>query len=232
MVRFLFLVLLAVRGESPASIETGDAPGSQGATSEHIGQYVSEEQRSESAGPPTRVSQRVGVQEGCSAGRMPAEFHHGLLEASVCWTDTEVRPCGIAGGMQDRASACGTLEGVVVDISGSPVVDTELVLIQGEDRRTATTPSDGRFALSPVRCGAAELTVRKLGFEPIALPVALADTMAPMHVVLRPAPLAEVVTVTARRDRAPALRSRRQPHRSVVSRPHDRGRGCHRRSAS
>jgi len=57
-------VELAVRGETPASTETGDAPGSQGATSEHIGPYVSEEQRREAR---------------CSAGRMPAEFHHGLL---------------------------------------------------------------------------------------------------------------------------------------------------------
>ncbi len=70
----------AVRGESPASIalrqaqgvlsspkdETGDAPGSQGATSENIGQYLSEEQRSEA---------------GRSAGRMPSDFHHGLLRA-------------------------------------------------------------------------------------------------------------------------------------------------------
>jgi len=92
-----------------------------------------------------------------------------------------------------------------VDISGSPVIDSELVLIQAADRRTATTPNDGRFAFAPVPCGAAELTIRKLGFEPVSLNVALALSMAPMRVVLRPAPLAEVVTVTARRDLTPAL---------------------------
>jgi transcriptional regulator with XRE-family HTH domain len=40
-----------------ASTETGDAPGSQGATTENIGQYLREEQRREA---------------GCSVGRMPA----------------------------------------------------------------------------------------------------------------------------------------------------------------
>ena len=46
--------------------ETGDAPGWQGATKENPGTYVTEEQRS---------------QAGCSAGRMPLDFHHGLLAA-------------------------------------------------------------------------------------------------------------------------------------------------------
>ncbi len=54
---------LAARGESPARTEGGDAPAGPGATSEHIGPYVSEEQRRPA---------------GRSAGRMPADFHHGL----------------------------------------------------------------------------------------------------------------------------------------------------------
>ncbi len=58
---------LAARGESPARTEGGDAPAGLGATSEHIGPYLSEEQRRPA---------------GCSAGRMPADFHHGLLGAS------------------------------------------------------------------------------------------------------------------------------------------------------
>jgi hypothetical protein len=55
--------------------EGGDAPGWQGATSENTGEYLNEEQRS---------------QTGCSAGRMQLEFHHGLLAPVVkVWRRTE-----------------------------------------------------------------------------------------------------------------------------------------------
>src|SRR5439155_2357801 len=39
--------------------------------------YLNEEQRSQTRGP--QRGSRVGVEEGCSAGRMQLEFHHGLL---------------------------------------------------------------------------------------------------------------------------------------------------------
>ena len=40
-------------------------------------EYLNEEQRSQPRGP--QRGSRVGVEEGCSAGRMQLEFHHGLL---------------------------------------------------------------------------------------------------------------------------------------------------------
>src|SRR5213083_1208187 len=40
-------------------------------------EYLNEEQRSQARGP--QRGSRVGVEEGCSAGRMQLEFHHGLL---------------------------------------------------------------------------------------------------------------------------------------------------------
>ena len=40
-------------------------------------EYLNEEQRSQTRGP--QRGSRVGVEEGCSAGRMQLEFHHGLL---------------------------------------------------------------------------------------------------------------------------------------------------------
>jgi hypothetical protein len=59
--------------------ETGEAPRRQGATTENIGQYLREEQRSQRPGSPPRVFQRGGVERGCFAGRMQPDFHHGLL---------------------------------------------------------------------------------------------------------------------------------------------------------
>src|SRR5688572_24778125 len=97
---------LTARGESPASIETGDAPGSQGATSEHIGQYVSEEQRREA---------------GCSAGRMPADFHHGLLRALaviiiiVAVDHSAARTAGVAGPIQQTSARAPRQPGLFKD---------------------------------------------------------------------------------------------------------------------
>ena len=64
--------------------ETGEAPRQQGATTENIGQYLREEQRS---------------QRGCIAGRMQPDFYHGLLGG---WgrhrTDAGQVPSGIGTG--------------------------------------------------------------------------------------------------------------------------------------
>ena len=46
------------------STETGEAPAWQGATKENSGPYATEEQRRD---------------VGCIDGRMPRDFHHGLL---------------------------------------------------------------------------------------------------------------------------------------------------------
>ena len=58
---------LAARGETPRRTEIGAAPAWQGATREHIGRCVTEEQRRHA---------------GCSANRMQWGFHHGLLGAA------------------------------------------------------------------------------------------------------------------------------------------------------
>src|SRR5438034_2469061 len=40
-------------------------------------EYLNEEQRSQTRGP--QRGSRVGVEEGCIAGRMQSDFYHGLL---------------------------------------------------------------------------------------------------------------------------------------------------------
>ena len=56
--------------------ETGEAPRGQGATTENIGPYLREEQRSPAPGPPTRQPRWGGG--GCIARRMQPDFYHGL----------------------------------------------------------------------------------------------------------------------------------------------------------
>ena len=63
-----YWIRLAARGGTRRCIESGEAPGWQGATNEHIRAYVSEEQRS---------------QPGWIAARMQPEFRHGLLCAET-----------------------------------------------------------------------------------------------------------------------------------------------------
>ncbi len=59
-----------------------------------------------------------------------------------------------------------TLGGSVVDGEGRPVPDASVSLTAGDGTRTSPTDRDGRFALSPVVPGRAELLVRAAGFAP------------------------------------------------------------------
>ncbi len=64
------LVTLAARGRSACRTESGQAPVRQGAMNEHIGAYVSEEQRGRA---------------GCMADRMQRGFCHGLLALAAAF---------------------------------------------------------------------------------------------------------------------------------------------------
>src|SRR6266496_1397648 len=68
---------LAARGESPASHRGRRCARMARREERAYREYVSDEQRSQTRGP--QRGSRVGVEEGCSAGRMQLEFHHGLL---------------------------------------------------------------------------------------------------------------------------------------------------------
>ena len=63
----------------------------------------SEEQRSQPQGP--QRGSRVGVEEGCSAGRMQQEFHHGLLGRRIR-RDDYVKGAA-AGALRDKLAARG-----------------------------------------------------------------------------------------------------------------------------
>ena len=76
---------LGVRGESPRATETGEAPGSRGATREHTGLHVTEEQQGEA---------------GCLAGRMQREFRRGLPDTGL---ESQVAAALADGGPLARA---------------------------------------------------------------------------------------------------------------------------------
>ena len=66
-------------------------------------EYLNEEQRSQPQGP--QRGSRVGVEEGCSAGRMQQEFHHGLLGRRIR-RDDYVKGAA-AGALRDKLAARG-----------------------------------------------------------------------------------------------------------------------------
>ncbi|PYR28921.1 MAG: hypothetical protein DMF98_01435, partial [Acidobacteria bacterium] len=71
-------------------------------------EYLNEEQRSQPRGP--QRGSRVGVEEGCSAGRMQLDFHHGLLRCAVAAALLLIAWPGEGGSVFGR----------VVDAAGRP----------------------------------------------------------------------------------------------------------------
>ena len=59
----------------------------------------------------------------------------------------------------------GTIEGVIKDANGNPIVDSTVTLSNG---MTTTTDSDGRFSFDSVPSGNYTLNATKAGLEPIS----------------------------------------------------------------
>lgn len=72
-----------------------------------------------------------------------------------------------AVGAQERAAGSGSVVGGVRDSSGAAIAGAEIRV----ERSTLRTTSDaaGRFLLRAVPAGARQLTVRRMGFRPVAL---------------------------------------------------------------
>jgi vitamin B12 transporter len=99
------------------------------------------------------------------------------------------------------------VRGTVVDQSGLPV---PRALVYIENTQTSTETDDaGRFsiALTPARAGA--LTIFRDGFSPVTVPFDPLDplTLERMQIVLVPAPIVDMVTVTAPRTPSPPASS-------------------------
>jgi hypothetical protein len=96
----------------------------------------------------------------------------------------------------------GSLSGRIVNPSGAPVSRARVAI----DRLNAVALSgdDGRFALYGIRPGTRTLTVRRIGFEPVEIPVEVSAD-SPRDITVRLAdfvPTLDTVVVTAIRDRA------------------------------
>ncbi len=87
------------------------------------------------------------------------------------------------------------IRGIVVDISGTPVIDATVVRVVGGREEPVTLASDGTFTV-PAEEG--EIRVRAAGFAEAVVPFTLESTEL-IRVVLQPASFADSIVVTADR---------------------------------
>ncbi|MGC9223624.1 MAG: TonB-dependent receptor [Terracidiphilus sp.] len=97
-----------------------------------------------------------------------------------------------------------TVSGTVLDTSGTPVPDAD-VLIHGEDgavQRTARTDSSGCFRISALPAGRYRLTVSKPDFATWEMPVSIGTVEAqpPLHIRLTVNPVNTTISVESRAD--------------------------------
>ncbi len=91
------------------------------------------------------------------------------------------------------------IRGVVVDISGAPVPEAEVVLLTAGQERPISLAGDGTFVVPAATAGS--LRVRAAGFTDVLLPIE-STRVDPIRIVLQPATFADSVVVTAGRGSA------------------------------
>ena len=87
------------------------------------------------------------------------------------------------------------IRGIVVDISGTPVIDAIVVRVVGGREEPVTLASDGTFTV-PAEAG--EIRVRAAGFAEAVVPFTV-ETTELIRIVLQPASFADSIVVTADR---------------------------------
>src|SRR5438046_6437322 len=90
-----------------------------------------------------------------------------------------------------------TLSGRVVDRDGHAVAGATVVVV--ELHRVALTQTDGQFRFADLPAGSYTVTVRRLGFAPLARPVTVAASTTLDLTLERTSVWVEPVTVTATR---------------------------------
>lgn len=113
-------------------------------------------------------------------------------------------------GSSSTARPTNRLNGIVTDVSGSPVPGASASLV-GVNRR-AGSDNEGRFALADLPGGTHSLMVRKPGFSPanVLVHITRSDTV-PVRVTLAPLPVAlDAVVVSANAATSEFLARRRR----------------------
>src|SRR4051812_883662 len=82
--------------------------------------------------------------------------------------------------VRSSAASSHRVAGIVVDSAGSAVAFADVRLRDAEGRqRVGATDEGGRFSLTGLPAGPAQLEVRRLGYRPYAQPLVVPETDAP-----------------------------------------------------
>jgi hypothetical protein len=106
------------------------------------------------------------------------------VRIAVALTLAVSAPLAAQQAVPPAAAGRGTIVGIVVDTTGRPVDNAQLLLVS--PRRQAITNRDGTFRLNDVGTGKADLTVRKIGHHPVRAQFEIADSGSVLQIEMIP----------------------------------------------
>jgi hypothetical protein len=147
----------------------------------------------------------LAIRGADSTGLVPVNFANGVAIVSF-----HLPPAGQAAHVPAKAPGDSTaalaprgtavLTGKVVDASGSPLANARVAV--EADQTATTTDNQGAFRLTGVRTGTRSLSVRRIGFASVEMPVDV-SAVAPKNVTItmaRYVAMLDAVRVTAMRE--------------------------------
>lgn len=124
-------------------------------------------------GVPSDLATGVVARRGSdSTAAVPVSFANGVAMQSFHLPE----PIGNAvadTAMHGVAAGTGLLTGIITDANGNPVKGARVAV--DNDAAVAVSRDDGRYSLVGLRSGTRSLNVRRLGFEPVDIPVELSS---------------------------------------------------------
>jgi hypothetical protein len=158
--------------------------------------------------PSDLVTGAVAYRGTDSTSQVPVNFANGIGVVAFHLPAAEVASApqpvtqtpGAARAVTAPPRGHATLVGKVVDVGGTPLAGARVEL--EADNAVATSDNQGTFTMSGLRSGTRSLSVRRLGFQAVEVPVDLSAN-APRHVTVTMAhfvPVLDAVRISAVRE--------------------------------
>jgi len=138
--------------------------------------------------PMAPIEPRFALYLGLRSRPVPAPTAAVAAPPPVVTPEPPAPPPPPAAPPPPPAPVVCSARGSVVDESGAPIVDAEVVATVGGQEVTARTDAAGHFELRGEACGAGTLKVSAVDFDPATRDVEVAEAAGPaLEILLRPA---------------------------------------------